>query len=96
VAQVDKTMCLKHQVCRRRGLVPLKDKASPIIEHYSMTMIYESMSRKLHIFWQDAGITIRIKPNTQVATVTIVRSFFEVEEKNDIVADDEFALQRCR
>ena len=84
----------------------MKDKASPIIEHYSMTMIYESMSRKLHIFWQDAGITVRIKPNTQVATVTIVQSFFEVEEKNDIVfeveekndivADGEFALQRCR
>ena len=54
------------------------------------------MSRKLHIFWRDAGITVRIKPNTQVATVTIVRSFFEVEEKNDIVADDEFALQKCR
>ena len=54
------------------------------------------MIGKLHIFWRDAGITVRIKPNTQVATDTFVRSFFEVEEKNDIVADGEFALQRCR
>jgi hypothetical protein len=59
-------------------------------------MIYDSMIGKLHIFWRDAGITVRIKPNTQVATDTFVRSFFEVEEKNDIVADGEFALQRCR
>ena len=36
------------------------------------------------------------KENTRVAADTIFRSFFEVEEKNDIVSDGEFALQRCR
>ena len=41
-------------------------------------------------------IAVEIKQNTQVVTVTIVWSFLELEEKNDIVADGEFALQRCR
>ena len=39
---------------------------------------------------------ITINKNTRVATDTFVRSFFEVEEKNDIVADGEFTLQKCR
>ena len=39
---------------------------------------------------------ITINKNTRVATDTFVRSFFEVEEKNDIVDDGEFALQICR
>ena len=42
------------------------------------------------------GSTVEIKQNTQVATVTIVWSFLDLEEKNEIVSDGEFALQRCR
>ena len=37
---------------------------------------------------------ITINKNTRVATDTIVRSFFEVEEKNDIVANGKFALSK--
>ena len=37
-----------------------------------------------------------INKNTRVETDTIVRSFFKMGDKNDIVADGKFALQRCR
>ena len=33
-----------------------------------------------------------INKNTQVVTVTFAWSFFEVDEKNDIVSDGKFAL----
>ena len=38
-----------------------------------------------------------INKNTWVATVTFAWSFFKVDEKNDIVANGEFALfKHCR